>query len=172
MENTALDVPDFTEAYEIAPSALVSGGAPEGPRTELSDLWDAIVLEVEGFLENCENTWEVEWPSLAAGERLRSPTRKIHLLAPKPWVTDDRQCCAEITIHIDTKQLRPVCVNLHLPHAKYTYLAQTTGHLAIMTEAAKMVQTLFEIDTLTLLPSHGNVTEIEVEYDDDYTSAD
>lgn len=172
MENLTLDVPDFTEAYEIAPSALVSGGAPEGTRTELSDLWDAIVLEVENFLENCENTWEVEWPSLAAGERLRSPTRKISLRAPKPWVTDDFQCCAEITIHIDTQQLRPVCVNLHLPHAKYTYLAQTTGHLAIMTEAAQMVQALFEIDTLTLLPSHGIAPTIEVNYDDDYPAAD
>ncbi len=165
MEELLLDVPDFTEAYAAA-------AEPASDRTELSDLWDAIVLQVESFLENAENTWEVDWPLLAAGERLRSPTRKISLLAPKPWVTDDKQCCAEITIHIDTKQLRPVCVNLHLPHAKYTYLAQTTGHLAIMTEAAKMVQSLFEIDTLTLLPSHENVTEIEVEYDDDYTAAD
>lgn len=164
MEDLLLDVPDFTEAYAAA-------AEPAAERTELSDLWDAIVLQVESFLENAENTWEVEWPSLARGERLRSPTRKIYLRAPKPWVVDDNQACAEITIHVDTKQLRPVCVNLHLPHNKYTYLAQVSGHRAIMQEAERLIQAIFEIDTLTLLPNHGTEPALDIS-DADYADAD
>ena len=163
MGSIELVIPDFTEeavspaSLDETPSFFERLGLEN--RTELSDLWDAISAEVEFFIENCQNTWEVEWPQLAAGERLASPTRRIYIRAPKPWVKDDWQCAAEVTVHIDKKSPRPVCAYLYIPQMKHSSASASQMHCEILGEAAQLLSALLNIDSLALLPTKESVSE-------------
>jgi hypothetical protein len=169
MDSNELVIPDFTEesaplaSLDEAPSFFERLGLEN--RTELSDLWDAISAEVEFFIENCTQTWEVEWPQLAAGERLASPTRKISVRAPKSWVKDDWQCAAEITVHIDKKSPRPVCAYLYIPQMKHSSASVAQTHCTILGEAAELMSALLNIDSLALLPTKSAAEEAGTEDD-------
>jgi hypothetical protein len=108
-------------------------------------LWTSITAEVEAFLKSCDNIWEVEWPR-QDGNRISSPTRKIYVRAPKPWVKDDFQSCAEVAIHVDLRQSPPVQALLYIPQM-ILRTPNTVAHYSyILQDAHDLVKALSKID--------------------------
>ncbi len=132
---------------------------PQDAGSGLEGLWGAVVAEIEHFLENCNNTWDVEWPIYGPGSnsigstKLASPTKKIYVRAPKPWVQDDSQTCIELVVHVDVKALRPVCAELLMGHTRYRSMAQVAGHLMLLEEGERLFKALLSIDALSYLPT-------------------
>lgn len=151
-ESVASPASELRPALERAPDDITLDEPDEsevdteaGVPVNVPRLWANIVEEIVSFLESCDNTWEVEWPR-QDGARVSSPTRKIYVRAPKPWVADEFQTCAEVAIHVDLRQSPPVQIRLYIPQM-ILQVPNTVAHYSyILQDAHDLVKALSKID--------------------------
>ena len=151
-EPAASPVSEPKPARAIAPDKIAldeedgfEEDAEAGVPVNVPRLWASITAEIEAFLKSCDNAWEVEWPR-QDGSRISSPTRKIYVRVPKPWVKDDFQTCAEVSVHVDLRQSPPVQTLLYIPHM-ILRVPNTVAHYSyILQDAHDLVKALSKID--------------------------